>query len=173
MADIVQDEVYCRNGEAMRSKGLFLKNSRGFTLVEVLIGVAILITVASIAVPGYFKMIKTAKVARASGDITSMAAQISIYRFQIGAYPESLKDVGLDQRQDPWGRPYYYHPIDTTKKNPEGARKDRNLHPLNSDFDLYSAGEDGNTQLPITAHSSQDDVIRANNGGYVGLASNY
>lgn len=50
---------------------------------------------------------------------------------------------------------------------------DRSLHPLNSDFDLYSMGKDGNTAKPITAKISQDDIIRANDGGFVGLARRY
>ena len=49
----------------------------------------------------------------------------------------------------------------------------RFLVPLNSDYDLYSMGKDGVSSPPITAKPSQDDVIRASNGSYVGLASNF
>ena len=58
-------------------------------------------------------------------------------------------------------------------RNPRGARMDRALHPLNSDFDLYSMGADGQSVAPITTKVSQDDIIRANDGGYIGLARNY
>jgi general secretion pathway protein G len=44
---------------------------------------------------------------------------------------------------------------------------------LNSSYDLFSAGKDGNWVAPITAAVSQDDIIRANDGAYVGLASEY
>ena len=50
---------------------------------------------------------------------------------------------------------------------------DLSLHPINTDFDLCSVGKDGKSAAPLTAKISQDDIIRANNGGYVGLASNY
>ena len=53
------------------------------------------------------------------------------------------------------------------------ARKDRFLVPLNSDYDLYSKGKDGKSSSPITASDSQDDVIRASDGSYVGLASQF
>jgi general secretion pathway protein G len=53
------------------------------------------------------------------------------------------------------------------------ARKDRSLVPLNTDYDLYSMGKDGQTQAPLTSSVSDDDVIRANDGGYVGLAEQY
>ena len=52
-------------------------------------------------------------------------------------------------------------------------RKDRFLIPLNTDFDLYSMGKDGITNAPLTAEASWDNVVRANNGGYVGLAHRY
>jgi general secretion pathway protein G len=45
--------------------------------------------------------------------------------------------------------------------------------PINSDFDLYSVGKDGQSQDPLTAPVSRDDIVRANNGRFVGLASTY
>jgi general secretion pathway protein G len=44
---------------------------------------------------------------------------------------------------------------------------------LNSDFDLYSKGRDRDSKLPLTAEASRDDIVRANNGGFIGLAKNY
>ena len=35
---------------------------------------------------------------------------------------------------------------------------------------LYSMGEDGENTTPIQAKQRRDDVIRANNGGHIGLA---
>lgn len=49
-------------------------------------------------------------------------------------------------------------------------RKDRFLHPINSDYDLYSMGKDGESVEPLTARKSHDDIIRANDGSFVGLA---
>jgi general secretion pathway protein G len=58
---------------------------------------------------------------------------------------------------------------------PKGVkiRKDRSLHPLNTDFDLYSLGADGRSVAPLTAKQSHDDIIRANNGGYYGYGEDY
>ena len=52
-------------------------------------------------------------------------------------------------------------------------RKDRFLVPINSDYDLYSKGADGESVAPLTAAKSQDDIVRANDGEYLGLASRY
>jgi general secretion pathway protein G len=53
------------------------------------------------------------------------------------------------------------------------ARKDYFLVPLNSEYDLYSVGKDGESRPPLSVPVSADDVIRANDGAYVGLAANY
>jgi general secretion pathway protein G len=73
---------------------------------------------------------------------------------------------------DPWGHPYQYLSFSGLKGKGE-MRKDKNLVPINSDYDLYSMGPDGESQTPLTAKASRDDIIRANNGGYVGIAENY
>lgn len=53
------------------------------------------------------------------------------------------------------------------------ARKDRFLVPINSDFDLYSVGPDGLTQASLANRDSLDDVIRAADGAFYGLAENF
>jgi general secretion pathway protein G len=52
-------------------------------------------------------------------------------------------------------------------------RKDGERVPLNTDFDLYSLGPDGLSSLALPAAPSRDDVVRAANGAYIGVASNY
>jgi len=52
-------------------------------------------------------------------------------------------------------------------------RKDHNLVPVNSDFDLFSKGKDGQSKSPFTAKASRDDIVRANNGRYIGPVSGY
>ena len=70
------------------------------------------------------------------------------------------------------GQPYRYTNLDTAKGNGK-ARKNKNLVPINSDFDVYSMGKDGETAGPLTAKKSRDDVVRANDGRFIGLASEY
>jgi general secretion pathway protein G len=45
--------------------------------------------------------------------------------------------------------------------------------PLNSDYDLFTIGPDGLSAISIDSQFSLDDVIRANNGAYFGVASEY
>jgi general secretion pathway protein G len=45
--------------------------------------------------------------------------------------------------------------------------------PVNSDYDLYSMGKDEDSQAAFTAQVSRDDVVRANDGNFFGLAIKY
>jgi general secretion pathway protein G len=54
-----------------------------------------------------------------------------------------------------------------------GAQKDRFLVPINSDFDIYSMGKDKDTVAPLNPPKSHDDIIRASDGGFYGLAKNF
>ncbi len=73
---------------------------------------------------------------------------------------------------DPWGNPYLYLNIENATGKIE-PRKDKNLKPISSDYDLYSMGPDGRTKIPLTAKDSRDDTIRAADGAYVGIAEDY
>lgn len=144
----------------------------GFTVVELLITAAILGTVSAIAVPMYFNALDAARLSRAMADIRTTAMEVETFRMSRKRYPVSLDEIGAAHRTDPWGRAYRYLPI-AGMPNTKDARKDKKLKPINSDFDLYSVGKDGDTAVPLTAKASQDDIIRANDGGYLGLAGNY
>ena len=144
---------------------------KGMTLIELSIVVFIISTLAGIGYIGYQEFYYKAQIAHAVADIRNIDATLHLYYAENVAFPPTLADIGQNNHLDPWGNPYEYWPITGDKK--QHVRKDRNLHPLNTDFDLYSKGRDGNTNLALTAHASQDDIIRANNGGFVDLGSKY
>jgi general secretion pathway protein G len=143
-----------------------------FTLPELLIGVAIVTVLALVAFPAYSDYRERVRVNQAIGDLKVLGALVSNYYLDARAYPPDLAAVGNAGKLDPWGRPYVYTNLQDIKGKGK-ARKNKNLVPINSDFDLYSVGKDGASSGPLTAKNSQDDVIRANDGGYVGLASKY
>ncbi len=147
-------------------------SSRGFTLVELLIAMAIATTLAALAIPSLLRSIDNAHVVQAVGDLDAMEADIEAYDQLNDSLPNTLADIGRDQLLDPWGHPYQYLNF-ADVKGKGSMRKDRFLVPLNSTYDLYSMGKDGMSVPPITAKASHDDIIRANDGAYLGLASNY
>jgi general secretion pathway protein G len=144
----------------------------GFTLIELLIAMMIVITLSAIAIPSLMASIYEAKIARAVGDIHAIEDDIAFYQVINGQLPDDLSQAGDGNLLDPWGNPYQYLNHSTMKGNGH-ARKDRFLVPLNDDYDLYSMGKDGVSSPPLTAKPSQDDIVRAASGGYVGLASQF
>ncbi len=147
--------------------------SQGFTLVELLIAIAVLAALIAIAVPRYQSYRTQAQIAAAISDIRSIDLTIQIYKRQNNALPASLTDLGATIPSDPWGRAYVYLKIEGDPLALLSARKDLFNVPINSDFDLYSTGADGATNSVLTFPVSQDDIIRANDGRYVGLGSDY
>ena len=92
-----------------------------------------------------------------------------------GELPDSLIEINVEPIVDPWGRPYQYLRLDGGKtKGINGKRRrDKNANPVNSDFDLYSMGRDGKTVAQFTAKAARDDIVRAFDGAYYGLAGNH
>ena len=78
----------------------------------------------------------------------------------------------MDGMLDPWKGTYQYTRLDNAKGK-GSARKDKNLVPINTDYDLWSNGKDGKSVAPLTAQASRDDIVRANNGRFVGPAADY
>ena len=148
-------------------------------MIEVMIVVVIIGILSSIAIPNYFSSREKAKIAATVAEIKILEKMIRIYNLENESYPETLEDLGRKAPKDPWGNPYEYLKIDGREKNGKKKksvgkmRKDRNMVPVNSDYDLYSKGKDGKSQTPFTAKASQDDIVRANNGRFIGLVSDY
>ena len=146
---------------------------RGFTLIELVLALAVAALLAAIAIPSYGAYVLRARISAATSDIGRMQLEIDRYALnQNGQLPPDLTTVNLNGRLDPWGRPYVYLRLGGTGTI-GAARKDKNLVPINSDYDLYSSGPDGQSQSPLTAMASRDDIVRANNGSYIGVAANY
>lgn len=142
------------------------------TLINLMVSISIVALLASVSIPSVEMLIQKSRVAAALADIGSM--QIRIEKFRLlnnGMLPASLDVLGAPT--DPWGNPYQYINIETGSVPPGFWRKDLGQVPVNSDYDLFSMGRDGDSVPPLTGLSSRDDIVRAYNGGYVGLAKDH
>ena len=121
------------------------RKERGFTLLELLVVLAILALIAAFAGPRVFSFLSGAKRDAAKVQIENLATTLDIYRLEMGHYPS--EDEGLralveqpagaenwngpylsksDGLIDPWGNPYRY------RLPPENAL----------DYDLFTLGAD-------------------------------
>ena len=119
-------------------------NSRGFTLLELLVVIVIIGLLAAYVGPKYFSQLGKSEVTMAKAQIGSFEKALDTYRLDVGRYPNT--EEGLNALlvapptagakwngpylpkvpSDPWGRAYQY-------KAP-GAK---------ADFEITSLGRDG------------------------------
>jgi general secretion pathway protein G len=121
-----------------------MKNRRGFTLIEMLLVVIILSTLAAMIVPRFAGRSEEAKKSAAEADIQSnLSAALDLYELDNGTYPPTVDALVVDPGtarkwlgpylknkkglKDPWGHPYAYRFPGTHA----------------TDYDLYSFGPDG------------------------------
>lgn len=143
----------------------------GFTIVELMIVLAVMGVLAMIAVPAYQGYTERIEAGDAVEDLVIIQFAIDDFKLTTGNLPNSLTDIGMDGMEDPWGNPYVYA---SHVSIPLGdRRKDHSLVPINSDYDLYSKGGDGFSSPPLTANHSQDDIVRGRDGRFIGRASDY
>ncbi len=135
----------------------------GFTLVELLVVLAILGLLVGIAVPQLFKYFSRAKVDAANVQIETIASGLDLFLLDVGRYPteqEGLRALTdpqagiarwngpyLSRRTlliDPWGRPYVYH----VPGHQHAA------------YDLYTLGPDGTATGPPDATDSHADAAQ-------------
>lgn len=159
------------------------KRTDGFSTIEILMALAIVSVILAIGIPSYSEHRKRTLVAIAKKDIVLISQRLEKFYSLNYKYPEYLSDMGVEL-QDPWGNDYRY--LNLADVDPESgvimegdkgpkpkARKKQNLKPLNTDYDLFSTGEDGVYQPNVSHSDSLDDIIRADDGAFIEYAADY
>jgi general secretion pathway protein G len=166
-------ELRRRNAVTRIRAGGLRRAARGFTLLELIMALIVIGVVTALAISTYSSYVKRSRNSVAMRDIGRI--QLAVDRYALnhdGATPPDLGAVNMAGLADPWGHEYVY--LSFAGLRGTGAmRKDRNLVPINTEYDLYSKGADGATAAPLTARASRDDIVRANDGAFIGLAADY
>lgn len=138
------------------------------------LALAIVAVLVAVAMPLYQGYQEKLRISQAANDIGAIQASVATFAVDNQGFPLTLAQVSpsLAAMRDPWGNPYQYlsHDDGTVKGQ---YRKDKNIVPINSDFDLWSMGPDGASVPPLTGKASRDDIVRANNGRFIGVAAEY
>jgi general secretion pathway protein G len=160
-----------RAGRSSTDRPLSPLGQLGWTLVEMILALSIFATLLAIARPSVLEYVNQARIAKAIADIQAIQSDLAGPELLDGQLPATLAEIGWAGMVDPWGEPYEY--LVYTWANQNDQRKDRFLKPINSSYDLYSKGEDGETQKQLNAPDSLDDIVRANDGAFIGLAAKF
>jgi general secretion pathway protein G len=101
--------------------------------------IGILVTLAAAKYDSYRDRVNVAKVVT---DILTISASIGEYKLDYRVFPADLATIGKNAMRDPRGTPYEYVSHEDAKGKGK-FRKDKNIVPINSDYDLWSNGKDG------------------------------
>jgi len=102
----------------------WIRNHRGFTLMELLIVLAVIIIIAGVAIPRLMSFLEKSKVNMAKAEIETMGSAIREVIKDTGSYVENLDQLGDRSSPDeaefsPWWGPYVSSlPVDN--KDPWG-----------------------------------------------------
>ena len=161
-----------------------MKQRKGFTLIELMIVIAIIIILAAIAIPNYLRMTDRARRSRVAGDFTSLATASEAFSVDWGQYPVDVAAEQFGKVVDGAGAGITSHiALEWTGKGTEGTGEINNpdavtltgeaggieyiksgtiqsmYNPFNPTTGYYYASDADGTHWVLAVQYNTDDII--------------
>lgn len=139
--------------------------------MEMVMTVSVVLLMFALVIPAAREIVNKTRSDNVVVDLEKIQTDISDFMLINRRLPDSLTEIYGDIPRDPWGNEFNYLNIaDGDESVKFKVRKYKFIKNLNSDYDLFSEGIDGESVQPLTGKSSHDDIVRAKNGLYIGPA---
>jgi general secretion pathway protein G len=149
---------------------MLARSQHGFTLAETLLLTALLALGADAILARTAAQLERSRLEQARRETGQIQAAIRAYRDLHHELPAALTDLDPPVPLDPWGRPYEYMNFDVSGFVGQRTFDGR---PVNSEFDLYSKGPDGQSDANLRSEVGSDDIIVARDGAYIGPSADF
>ncbi|HEY5703492.1 MAG TPA: prepilin-type cleavage/methylation domain-containing protein [Gammaproteobacteria bacterium] len=137
--------------------------------MEMVMTVSVVLLMFALVIPAAREIVNKTRSDNVVVDLEKIQTDISDFMLINRRLPDSLTEIYGDIPRDPWGNEFNYLNIaDGDESVKFKVRKYKFIKNLNSDYDLFSEGIDGESVQPLTGKSSHDDIVRAKNGLYIG-----
>jgi general secretion pathway protein G len=122
-----------------------LSSQAGYTLMELLVVLAILGLLAAIATPMVLRYLDSARMGTAKTEVANLSAGLDLFKYDVGRYPTSQEGLESLVKAPPtaenWNGPYVK--VTTTLNDPWGHPFVYRAPGEHGEFDLFSYGPTG------------------------------
>jgi general secretion pathway protein G len=139
---------------------MILKSRKGFTIIELLIVIAVIAILIGIALPKFKGMRDEGNIAKAKGELRTLQTAVESYKIHTNSYPTALGNLNANTTvPNIIGSTLPYDPFGATSTTNYGYSAN------GSYYVIYSIGVNGNGTASVD--NASGNVTAANNSIYV------
>ncbi len=144
----------------------FRKRVKGFTLMELMIVVAVLAIIAAILIPNFRGITSEAKNSTAKADLRNLKMAVILYQNQFNVLPDDSSIEKFEECLQNYS-PRVVDRVPVDPWSPTGAKYQYDVAADNSTFAIWSVGQNGSSDTTvgndaITFGANADDIVATN-----------